>query len=87
MVDTKKFVKEAEEKMESAILYLDEQLARIRAGKANPKILDGIRVPYYGSMAPLSNVASINTPDAKNNRHYTVGKELDQGNRKGDLEL
>ena len=56
MVDTKKFVKEAEEKMESAILYLDEQLARIRAGKANPKILDGIRVPYYGSMAPLSNV-------------------------------
>ena len=48
MVDTKKFVKEAEEKMESAILYLDEQLARIRAGKANPKILDGIRVPYYG---------------------------------------
>ena len=65
MVDTKKFVKEAEEKMESAILYLDEQLARIRAGKANPKILDGIRVPYYGSMAPLSNVASINTPDAK----------------------
>ena len=61
MVDTKKFVKEAEEKMESAILYLDEQLARIRAGKANPKILDGIRVPYYGSMAPLSNVASINT--------------------------
>ena len=65
MVDTKKFVKEAEEKMESAILYLDEQLAHIRAGKANPKILDGIRVPYYGSMAPLSNVASINTPDAK----------------------
>ncbi|HJA88103.1 MAG TPA: ribosome recycling factor, partial [Candidatus Parabacteroides intestinavium] len=45
MVDTKKFVKEAEEKMESAILYLDEQLAHIRAGKANPKILDGIRVP------------------------------------------
>ena len=71
MVDTKKFVKEAEEKMESAILYLDEQLARIRAGKANPKILDGIRVPYYGSMAPLSNVASINTPDAK-----TIEKNL-----------
>ncbi len=65
MVDTKKFVKEAEEKMESAILYLDEQLAHIRAGKANPKILDGIRVPYYGSLTPLSNVASISTPDAK----------------------
>ena len=65
MVDTKKFVKDAEEKMESALLYLDDQLARIRAGKANPRILDGIKVSYYGSMAPLSNVASINTPDAK----------------------
>ena len=61
MVDTKKFVKDAEEKMESALLYLDDQLARIRAGKANPRILDGIKVSYYGSMAPLSNVASINT--------------------------
>ena len=72
MVDTKKFVKDAEEKMESALLYLDDQLARIRAGKANPRILDGIKVSYYGSMAPLSNVASINTPDA-------VGKGIDQG--------
>ena len=49
MMDTKKIVKDAESKMESAILYLDDQLAHIRAGKANPKILDGIRVPYYGS--------------------------------------
>ena len=65
MMDTKKIVKDAESKMESAILYLDDQLAHIRAGKANPKILDGIRVPYYGSVVPLSNVASINTPDAK----------------------
>ncbi len=65
MVDPKKIVKSAEEKMEAALLYLDDQLAHIRAGKANPKILDGVRVSYYGSMAPLSNVASINTPDAK----------------------
>lgn len=65
MVDTKQFVKAAEEKMTFAIEYLDEQLAHIRAGKANPKILDGVRVPYYGSLVPLSNVASINTPDAK----------------------
>ena len=43
----------------------DEQLAHIRAGKANPKILDGVRVPYYGSLVPLTNVASVNTPDAK----------------------
>lgn len=65
MVDPKKYIKDAEEKMESAILYLDEQLAHIRAGKANPKILDGVRVMYYGNLTPLNNVASINTPDAK----------------------
>ena len=65
MTDTKQLVKTAEEKMTFAIEYLDEQLAPIRAGKANPKILDNVRVPYYGSVVPLSNVASINTPDAK----------------------
>ncbi|MDR2628366.1 MAG: ribosome recycling factor, partial [Dysgonamonadaceae bacterium] len=34
-------------------------------GKANPKILDGVKVPYYGSLVPLSNVATVTTPDAK----------------------
>jgi len=63
--DTNQIIKGAETKMESAITYLDEELARIRAGKANPKILDGVKVSYYGSMVPLSNVASISTPDAK----------------------
>ena len=45
--------------------YLDEALAHIRAGRANPKILDGIRVDYYGSAAPISNVANISVPDAR----------------------
>ena len=40
-------------------------MARIRAGKANPKILEGIRVDYYGSAAPISNVANIAVPDAR----------------------
>lgn len=65
MVDIKQYVSSAEEKMTFAIEYLDEQLSHIRAGKANPKILDGVRLDYYGSLVPLSNVASINTPDAK----------------------
>ncbi len=65
MVDVKQFIKGAEEKMTFAIEYLDEQLSHIRAGKANPKILDGVKVSYYGSMVPLTNVASVNTPDAK----------------------
>ena len=51
--------------MVDAIAHLDEQLAHIRAGKANTKILDGVRVPYYGSLTPLSSVASVTTPDAK----------------------
>ena len=65
MVDIKIIQNKAEEKMEDAIAFLDEELARIRAGKANPKILDGVKVPYYGNMVSLSNVASISTPDAK----------------------
>ncbi len=48
-----------------AVAYLDESLAHIRAGKANPKILDGIRVEYYGSAVPISNVANISVPDAR----------------------
>ena len=55
----------AEEKMEMAVAFLDESLAHIRAGKANPKILDAIRVEYYGSPAPISNVAYISVPDAR----------------------
>ena len=59
------FLAPAEEKMELAVAYLDEALAHIRAGKANPKIIDGIRVEYYGSAVPISNVANISVPDAR----------------------
>lgn len=48
-----------------AVAYLEDALSRIRAGKANVHILDGIRVEYYGSLVPLSNVATVSTPDAK----------------------
>ncbi|MDR0843895.1 MAG: ribosome recycling factor [Tannerella sp.] len=65
MTDVQSILKKAEGKMISTIAFLDEDLARIRAGKANPKILDSVRVPYYGNLVPLANVASINTPDAK----------------------
>ena len=65
MADIKQYVKAAEEKMTSAIDYLDEQLAHIRAGKANPKILDSVRVMYYGAPVPLSNVATVTVPDAR----------------------
>ena len=65
MTDPKTYIAPAEEKMELAVEYLDEALAHIRAGKANPKILDSIRVNYYGSAAPISNVANVSVPDAR----------------------
>ncbi|MBO7098350.1 MAG: ribosome recycling factor [Bacteroidaceae bacterium] len=65
MIDVKETLALAEEKMEEAVMYLDDSLARIRAGKANIKILDGIRVDSYGSMVPLNNVAAVNTPDPR----------------------
>lgn len=57
--------KEADEKMQMTLEFLDETFSRIRAGRANAHILDGIRVEYYGSHVPLSNVATVTTPDAK----------------------
>lgn len=65
MTEAKTYLEPAEEKMQLAVEYLDEALARIRAGKANPKILDAVRVSYYGSMVPVSNVANISVPDAR----------------------
>ena len=65
MNDVKTYVSDAEEKMNLSVAFLDEALATIRAGKANPRILDQIRVEYYGSMVAISNVATISTPDAK----------------------
>jgi len=65
MIDKEKNLAEAKAKMDNAMAFLDESLARIRAGKANPRILDGIRVDYYGSPTPLSSVSNITTPDAK----------------------
>ena len=59
------YLNEAQEMMEMAILHVEDELARIRAGKANTRILDGIRVDSYGTMVPLTGVASITTPDAR----------------------
>lgn len=53
------------ERMEKALEHLDNELLRIRAGKANVHILDGVMVDYYGSETPLNQVSNISTPDAK----------------------
>ena len=64
-MDTLAIRQEAEEKMKMTLEFLDETFSRIRAGRANTHILDGIRVEYYGSNVALSNVATVTTPDAK----------------------
>ena len=65
MIDIKEALQEREERMEMAALYLEEQLARVRAGRANAAILDGVRVNSYGSMVPLNQVANVSVPDAR----------------------
>lgn len=64
-MEVKEYLDNAQESMELAADYLEETLARIRAGKASTKLLDGIRVDYYGSQAPISNVANVSVPDAR----------------------
>lgn len=54
-----------EENMHNAIKHLEKQLLNIRAGKASPAMLGSVMVEYYGSMTPLTQVANINTPDAR----------------------
>ena len=65
MIDVKTYLAPAEEKMELAVAFLDDSLSHIRAGKASSKLIDGIRVEYYGSLVPISNVANVSVPDAR----------------------
>lgn len=51
--------------MEKAVVHTKAELAKIRAGKAMPSMLDGLRVEYYGNPTPVSQVASVSTPDAR----------------------
>ncbi len=55
----------AKEAMNNAIAHLEKELRSIRAGKATPAMLSTVMVDYYGSQTPLSQVANVNTPDAR----------------------
>ncbi len=59
------YLEEARELMEKSLNHTRQELAKIRAGKAMPSMLDGLMVEYYGSATPITQVASINTPDAR----------------------
>ncbi len=65
MIEVKKIQSDAEEMMQAAVMFLDDALAHIRAGKASARILDAVKIDYYGSMTPLANAATITTPDAR----------------------
>ncbi len=55
----------AEDLMGKALAHLETELSKIRTGKANPSMVDGVKVDYYGTLTPLSQVANINTQDAR----------------------
>ncbi len=66
MTEESQFVlDEANEAMGNAIVHLEREFQRIRAGKATPDILDDVKIDYYGVMTPLNQAANINTPDAR----------------------
>lgn len=65
MSDIKTILESAKSQMEKTISHLESELAKIRAGKANPSMLDNIFVDYYGAKTTLGNVASVNTQDSR----------------------
>lgn len=81
--------KKAQEKMDNAVKALGEEFKKVRTGRAQVSMLDGIRVNYYGNLSPLSQVASVSTPDAKSFLiapwEVSILKEIEQAIVKSDL--
>ena len=65
MENNQEIIENAELNMIASVNHLETELAKIRAGKANPIMLKGVSVEYYGNMTPLNQVASISTPNAQ----------------------
>ena len=65
MIEVKKIIDETNSHMQKAIAHLEAELTKIRAGRANPSMLEGIHVDYYGTKTPLNQVANVTTPDPK----------------------
>lgn len=58
-------IDETIERMDHAIAHLDHELAHIRAGKANPRMIESVMIDYYGVMTALPKVSNVSTPDAR----------------------
>ncbi len=80
---------EAQEKMEKTIVALSSELQKIRTGRAQVSMLDSVKVNYYGTLSPLSQVAAISTPDAKSFLiapwEVSIVKEIESAIVKSDL--
>ena len=64
-MDIETILLNTEEKMENTINSLDYKFTNVRAGRANPSMLDGITVEYYGTLTPLKQLANISVPEAR----------------------
>ncbi|HQN98264.1 MAG TPA: ribosome recycling factor [Bacteroidales bacterium] len=58
-------LEETRESMDNALLYFEKEFQKIRAGKANPQMLEGVKVDYYGVITPIDKVSNITTPDPR----------------------
>jgi len=65
MIDANILINTSKDHMQKAIDHLEVELSKIRAGRANPAMLDGLLVDYYGANTPLTQVANISVPDAR----------------------
>ncbi len=65
MEEIQLYLDDAKESMDKSIAHLLHELSKIRAGRATPGMLEGLAVDYYGTITPLSQVASVSTPDAR----------------------
>ncbi|NQV01871.1 MAG: ribosome recycling factor [Bacteroidia bacterium] len=63
--ETEFALEEAREGMQLAISHLEKEFHKIRAGKASPMMLEGVKIDYYGAMTPIEQTANISTPDAR----------------------
>jgi len=63
--ELQKIIKNTDKKMDDAVAHYKKELSHVRAGKAQPSILDGIKVDYYGSQTPLNQLASVSAPEAR----------------------
>ena len=90
-METKQILTEMDHKMENSIEVLRKELTGVRTNQASPALLDGIRVEYYGTMVPLNQVATVNTPDPRTIMVQPWDKqmlsEIERAIQKSDLGL